>query len=57
MLSCRQTDDFTLPSLISRLTSDILYTPNGGQDAGLGVRAPYLLGGIVVTLTLEPALH
>ena len=57
-LSCKQTDTFTIPSLISRLTSD---TYNLHQMLGmmqrLGVRAPILLiGGILVTMTLEPVL-
>lgn len=57
-LSSRQVDAFTVPSLESRLTSD---TYNIHQMIGsmqrLGVRAPILLlGGILVTLTLEPAL-
>jgi len=58
LLSCRQVDAFTIPSLESRLTSD---TYNIHQVVGrmqrLGIRAPILLlGGIVVTLTLEPVL-
>ena len=57
-LSCKQIDDFTIPSLESRLTTD---TYNIHQMIGmmqrLGVRAPILLlGGIFVTLTLEPVL-
>lgn len=57
-LSNSQTDYFTKPSLISRLTSD---TYNLHQMVGmiqrLGVRAPILLiGGIIVTLSLDPAL-
>lgn len=57
-LSCRQVDSFSIPSLESRLTSD---TYNIHQMIGmmqrLGVRAPILLlGGIIVTLTLEPVL-
>lgn len=57
-LSNKQTDYFTKPSLISRLTSD---TYNVHQMVGmmqrLGIRAPILLvGGIIVTLTLDPAL-
>lgn len=57
-LSCRQVDGYTIPSLESRLTSD---TYNLHQLIGmmqrLGVRAPILLlGGIIVTLTLEPVL-
>lgn len=57
-LSSRQTDAFTKPSLISRLTSD---TYNLHQMIGriqrLGVRAPILLiGGICVTFTLDAAM-
>lgn len=57
-LSCRQVDSYTISSLESRLTSD---TYNVHQMIGmmqrLGVRAPILLlGGILVTLMLEPVL-
>lgn len=57
-LSSRQTDAFTIPSLESRLTSD---TYNIHQMIGmmqrLGVRAPILLlGGVLVTMMMEPAL-
>ncbi|MCE5234437.1 MAG: ABC transporter ATP-binding protein [Clostridiaceae bacterium] len=57
-LSCAQADGFSIPSLESRLTSD---TYNLHQMFGmmqrLGVRAPILLlGGILVTMTLEPML-
>ena len=57
-LSCAQIDEFTIPSLESRLTSD---TYNIHQMVGmmqrLGVRAPILLlGGVMVTFTLEPVL-
>ncbi|MCH5344089.1 MAG: ABC transporter ATP-binding protein [Acetatifactor sp.] len=57
-LSNRQTDDFTKPSLISRMTTD---TYNLHQMIGriqrLGVRAPILLiGGVCVTFTLDPAM-
>lgn len=57
-LSSRDLDQFTRPSLISRLTSD---TYNVHQMLGriqrLGVRAPILLtGGIVMTLLLDPVL-
>ncbi len=57
-LSNQSTDMFTKPSLISRLTSD---TYNLHQMLGrvqrLGVRAPILLiGGILITLTLDPVL-
>ena len=57
-LSNRQTDAFTKPSLISRLTTD---TYNVHQMLGriqrLGVRAPILvIGGVCITLTLDPVL-
>lgn len=57
-LSNAQTDSFTKPSLISRMTSD---TYNLHQMIGrmqrLGVRAPILLiGGIFVTFTLDVAM-
>lgn len=57
-LSNAKTDNFTKPSLISRLTTD---TYNVQQMLGrvqrLGVRAPILvIGGILVTLTLDPVL-
>ena len=57
-LSCRQEDAFTTPSLISRLTSDT-YNVHQMIDRmqRLGVRAPILLlGGVAVTLSLEPVL-
>lgn len=57
-LSNAQTDYFTKPSLISRMTTD---TYNLHQMIGriqrLGVRAPILLiGGICVTFTLDPVM-
>jgi ATP-binding cassette subfamily B protein len=57
-LSNKNTDNYTIPSLISRLTTD---TYNVQQMIGrvqrLGVRAPILvIGGILVTLTLDPVL-
>ncbi len=57
-LTNRQVDQFTIPSLISRMTSD---TYNIHQMVGMmqriGIRAPILLiGGIMVTLTLDPML-
>lgn len=57
-LSCRQTDEFTIASLESRLTTD---TYNLHQMIGmmqrLGIRAPILLlGGITMTLFMEPVL-
>ena len=57
-LSNAQTDGLTKPSLIARLTTD---TYNVHQMLGriqrIGVRAPILvIGGVVVTLTLDPVL-
>ena len=57
-LSNSQIDDVTMPSLISRMTTD---TYNIHQMVGMmqriGVRAPILLvGGIIVTFTLDPIL-
>lgn len=57
-LSNQSTDSFTKPSLISRLTSDTYHLQQMiGRVQRLGVRAPILLiGGILVTLTLDPVL-
>lgn len=57
-LSCAQVDGFTIPSLEARLTTD---TYNVHQMLGMmqriGIRAPILLvGGILITLTLDPVL-
>ena len=57
-LSCRQIDEFSIPSLESRLTTD---TFNVNQVIGMmqrmGIRAPILLiGGICITMTMEPVL-
>ena len=57
-LSARQTDDFTIPSLVSRLTSDT-YNVNEmvSRVQRMGVRAPILLiGGILITATMDPVL-
>ncbi len=57
-LSCAQVDRITIPSLISRITTDsynIHQMLNMMQR--LGVRAPILLiGGIFVTMAMEPRL-
>lgn len=57
-LSAAQSDHFSTPSLISRLTSD---TYNIHRTIGLmqriGVRGPILLlGGLIMTLSLDPVL-
>lgn len=57
-LSCRQVNEFTESSMVSRLTSDTYNLHNAiGMMQRLGVRAPILLiGGIIVTMTLDVAL-
>lgn len=57
-MSCRQVDEYTIPSLQSRLTNDTYHIQRMiGMMQRLGVRAPILLlGGIIVTLALEPVL-
>ena len=57
-LSRQQMDDFTKPSLISRLTTDTYNVNNMlARIQRLGVRAPILLiGGIIFTMAMEPAL-
>ncbi len=57
-LSCGQVDGYSIPSLEARLTTD---TYNVHQMLGMmqriGIRAPILLvGGILITLTLDPVL-
>ena len=57
-LSCEQVDRFTVPSLISRLSTDT-YHVNDMVDRmlRLGIRAPILLvGGLLVSAMMEPAL-
>ncbi len=57
-LSPRQIDAYTVPSLESRLTSDTYHVHHFvGMSMRMGVRAPILLiGGILVTMTLDPVL-
>ena len=57
-LSARQVDEFTIPSLESRLTSDTYNVHHFvGMSMRMGIRAPIMiLGGIVVTATLDPAM-
>lgn len=57
-LSSTQTDRFTKPSLISRLTSDTYNVHNMiGRMQRLGIRGPIIIiGGIGITLTLDPVL-
>ncbi|MFT4145418.1 MAG: ABC transporter ATP-binding protein [Mobilitalea sp.] len=57
-LSGNQMDYFTIPSLESRMTSDTYNIHNMiGMIQRLGVRAPIILiGGVIITFTLEPVL-
>ncbi len=57
-LSCARADRFTVPSLESRLTSDTYNVHHMvGMMQRMGVRAPIMLvGGLVITLTLDPVL-
>ena len=58
MLSARDTDRFTIPSLEARITSDTYNVQNFvGMIQRMGVRAPILLlGGIAITLLMDSAL-
>ena len=57
-MTSREIDRITIPSLISRMTTDTFYIYRTlGMTQRLGIRAPImLLGGILITLTLDPVL-
>ncbi|MBQ7055150.1 MAG: ABC transporter ATP-binding protein [Oscillospiraceae bacterium] len=57
-LSSRDVDLFTIPSLISRMTSDTYSVHHAlGMMQRMGVRAPILLfGGIIITMLADPVL-
>lgn len=57
-LKCRQTDELTIPSLISRLTSDTYYVNQMAvRTMRMGVRAPILLiGGLIFCFALDASL-
>ena len=57
-LSNRQVDQFTIPSLIARMSTDSYYVYRMvGMMQRIGIRAPILvLGGILVTYTLDAVL-
>lgn len=57
-LSNRQIDRVTIPSLVARMTTDTYHVHHFvGMIQRIGIRAPILLlGGILVTLTLDPVL-
>ncbi len=58
LLSCEGIDTFTVPSLISRVTSDTYVILQGIRTTvSMGVRAPLLLVGcLIVTVILDPVL-
>ncbi len=57
-MQSRDMDRLTIPSLISRMTTDTFYIYRiVGITQRMGVRAPIMLiGGICITLTLDPVL-
>ena len=57
-LSSKQIDEITIPTLETRLTSDTYNVHHTiGMVQRMGVRAPILLiGGIIITYTMEPML-
>lgn len=57
-LSEHQVDELKVPSLVSRMTNDTYNIHNTiGMLQRLGIRAPILLlGGIIITLILDPVL-
>ena len=57
-LTSREIDRFTIPSLISRMTTDTYYVYRMiGMMQRIGIRAPILLiGGIIITMMLDAAL-
>lgn len=57
-LSFRQADEITMPSLVSRLSSDTYNVHNMiGMTQRMGIRAPILLiGGVAMTFVLDPVL-
>lgn len=57
-LSARQTDEFTVPSMVSRISTDT-YNVNEmiGRLQRIGIRGPILLiGGIIITSTIDLTL-
>lgn len=57
-LTSREIDRFTVPSLISRMSTDTFYIYRMvGMMQRIGIRAPILLlGGIIITLSMDAAL-
>ena len=57
-ISCSQIDSVTLPSMVSRLSSDTYNVHNMiGMVQRMGIRAPIMLiGGVALTFLVEPVL-
>ncbi len=57
-LTARSTDEFTIPSLESRITTDTYNVQNFiGMIQRMGIRAPILLiGGAIITMIMDPKL-
>lgn len=57
-LSARDVDEFTIPSLESRITTDTYNVQNFvGMMQRMGVRAPIMLiGGVIITMFMDKAL-
>jgi len=57
-LTDKKIDEFSIPSLISRMTSDTYYVHRViGMLQRIGIRAPILLlGGIILTVYLDPVM-
>ncbi len=57
-LTCQKTDEYTIPSLESRLTSDTYNVHRMvGMMQRMGVRAPIItIGGLIMTFVMEPVL-
>ncbi|MBE6551217.1 MAG: ABC transporter ATP-binding protein [Ruminococcaceae bacterium] len=57
-LSDKKIDEFSIPSLISRMTSDTYYIHRVvGMLQRIGIRAPILLlGGLIITMFLDPVM-
>lgn len=57
-LSSRKTDEFTIPSLVSRLSSDTYNIHHFlGMIQRMGIRAPILMiGGLAITFSIDPVL-
>ena len=57
-LTCQKTDEYTIPSLESRLTSDTYNVHRMvGMMQRMGIRAPIItIGGLIMTFIMDPVL-